>query len=65
MTQDEKELIQIIRTHHDPVKALSVAFELIEYVNSLTQEEVEAIVANFDQITALAETVADKEVAVR
>ena len=39
--------------------------KLLEFINSLTQEEVEIIVANFSQIVTLAETVAVKEVAVR
>ena len=44
---------------------MSAKEQLLEFINSLTQEEVEAILANFGQIVALAETVAVKEAAVR
>lgn len=37
---------------------MSAKEELLEFVNSLTQEEVEIILANFGQIVALAEEVA-------
>lgn len=44
---------------------MSAKEELLEFVSSLTQDEIEAILANFGQIVELAETVAIQEVAVR
>lgn len=39
MTQEEKKLIQIIRTHHDPVKGLIIAINIVKCFLAQTTEK--------------------------